>query len=69
VAVFKKKEQLIYRHEDQYIHLKKKKDLLIQYPESENEIKKYFRESRINLKKAGDVELRALGDYLNQLEK
>jgi len=69
VVVFKKKEQLIYKHEDRYIHLRKKKDLMMQYPGSENEIKKYLRGSRINLKKAGDVELRALGVYLNQLGK
>ncbi len=69
VAVFKKKEQLIYRHEDQYIHLRKKKDLLMQYPGSENEIKKYLRGSRFKLKNASDMDLRALGVYLNQLGK
>jgi hypothetical protein len=67
VAVFDKKEHLIYKHDDQYILVRKKKDLLMQYPGSENEIKKYLRGSRIKLKKAGDMELRALGTYLNQL--
>jgi hypothetical protein len=67
VAVFDKKEQLIYKQKDRYIHVRNKKDLMMQYPGSENEIKKYLRESRINFKKAGDVELRALGVYLNQL--
>ena len=67
VAVFKKREHLIYKHGEQYIHVRKKKDLLTQYPGSENEIKKYLREKGIKLKKAGDTELRALGIYLRQL--
>ena len=69
VAEFNKKEQLIYKRGNQFIHVRKKKDLLMQYPGSESEIKKYIRDSRIKLKKAGDMELRALGDYLNQLGK
>ncbi|MCP4311039.1 MAG: hypothetical protein GY790_07240 [Bacteroidetes bacterium] len=67
VVVFTRKEHLIFRHGDQYIHVRKTKDLLKQYPGSENEIMRYLRESNIRLKKAGDMELRALGDYLKHL--
>ena len=69
VAEFNKKEQLIYKRGNQFIHVRKKKDLLMQYPGSESEIKKYIRDSRIKLKKASDMDLRALGAYLNQLGK
>ena len=44
-TVFKKQEQLIFKHGDRYIHVRKKKDLLLQYPGSENEVKKFLRDS------------------------
>jgi len=67
VVVFTGKEKLLFKHGDQYIHVRKKKDLLKQYPGFEKEIKRYLRESKIRIKQAGDVELRALGDYLKHL--
>lgn len=67
VTVFNNREQLILQQDDQYIHVRNKKDLLRQYPGSENEIKKYFRQFKIKLKKASDEEIWALGSFLNQL--
>lgn len=66
-AVFLEMERLIFRRDQSYVILKKKKNLLELYPGHEEEIKLFQRTSKIKIKNASDNELRELGAFLDSI--
>jgi len=50
-----------------YFTVRNKRDLLKHYPESETELKRYFRRSRVNFRNSSDSQLTGVAQYLDNL--
>jgi len=64
---FKKQERLVMRKGNLYFTVRNKRDLLKHYPESETELKRYFRRSRVNFRNSSDSQLTGVAQYLDNL--
>jgi hypothetical protein len=68
VVRFTKKERLLLRKGGKYYWIKRNRDLLRIYPEVKSDIRRFLRSSGIYIQRAGDDQIRATGQYLDELQ-
>ena len=67
VNQFIKKERLVLRKGNDYFRIERNRNLLKIYPEVKDDIKRFLRSSRINIKYASDEQIQILGQFVDEL--
>lgn len=67
VVRFIKKERLVMRKGDEYVWIKRNRDLLKMYPEVKTDIRRFLRSSQIYIQRASNDQIRTTGQFVDKL--